>query len=289
LVSPLNGNNTVRIDAHHHFWKIGRYEYPWLVPDLKAIYRDFGAGDLQPELARSGIDRTVLVQTISSLEETKWFLALSCQHSFIAGVVGWVDLRDPAVGDTLDELLATNRLVGIRHQVHDEPDANWLLNADVQRGLRELTRRGVPYDLLVRPPHLAASLQIAREHPNLSLVVDHIAKPRIAQGGWDDWAGGLAALAQCPNVWCKLSGMITEADWANWRPADLKPYVEHVVACFGVERVLFGSDWPVCLLAGSYDRVLAALESCLADLNPTEREKVFGTNAVDVYRLKNLT
>lgn len=277
----------MRIDAHHHFWKLGRYDYPWLGPQLNAIYRDFGPGDLPPLLARHRIDRTVLVQTISSLDETKWFLSLARQHSFIAGVVGWMDLKDPRVGDTLDELLASPGLVGIRHQVHDEPDVNWLLRPDVQRGLRELAQRGLPYELLIRPPHLAASLQVARKFPSLPLVVDHSAKPRIAQRGWDDWAGGLAELAQCPNVWCKLSGMITEADWANWQPADLKPYLDHVLATFGPERVLFGSDWPVCLLAGSYDRVIAALETGLAHLSVAEREKIFGGNAVRLYQLKD--
>ncbi len=278
----------MRIDAHHHFWKLGRYDYPWLGPQLNAIYRDFGPDDLPPLLARQRIDRTVLVQTISSLDETKWFLSLARQHPFIAGVVGWVDLKDPRVGDTLDELLASPGLVGIRHQVHDEPDVNWLLRPDVQHGLGELARRGLPYDLLIRPPHLAASLQVARNFPNLPLVVDHSAKPRIAQRGWDDWVGGLAALAQCPNVWCKLSGLITEADWANWQPADLKPYLDHVLATFGPERVLFGSDWPVCLLAGSYDRVVAALEAGLAHLSVAEREMIFGANAARLYQLKNI-
>lgn len=276
----------MRVDAHHHFWQPGRYDYPWLGPHLKAIYRDFGPGDLQPLLERHRIARTVLVQTISSLDETKWFLALARQHPFIAGVVGWVDLKDPRVSDTLDELLASPGLAGIRHQVHDEPDVNWLLRPDVQRGLRVLAQHGLPYDLLIRPPHLAGALQVARRFPDLPLVVDHIAKPRIAEHGWDDWAGGLAALAQCPNVWCKLSGMITEADWAIWQPADLTPYLDYVLATFGPERVLFGSDWPVCLLAGSYDRVVAAVETGLAHLSAAEREKVFGTNAVQFYRLK---
>jgi len=278
----------MRIDAHHHFWKLGRYDYSWLGPDLKAIYRDFGPDDLAPLLARHRIDRTVLVQTISSLDETKWFLSLTRQYAFIAGVVGWVDLKDPRVGDTLDELLASRGLVGIRHQVHDEPDVNWLLRPDVQRGLGELARRGLPYDLLIRPPHLAASLQVARNFSSMPLVVDHSAKPRIAQGGWADWAGGLAALAQCPNVWCKLSGLITEANWASWQPTDLKPYLDHVLATFGPERVLFGSDWPVCLLAGSYDRVVAALETGLSHLSATEREMIFGANAVRLYQLKDI-
>ncbi len=276
----------MRIDAHHHFWKLDRHDYPWMGPDLKPLHFDFGPADLQPLLAKHRIDRSVLVQTISSLDETKWFLSLARSHKSIAGVVGWVDLRDQRVGDTLDELLASPGLVGIRHQVHDEPDVNWLLRPDVQHGLKELVKRDLRYDLLIRPPHLAASLQIARAFPDLSFIVDHIAKPRIAQRGWDDWAGGIAELARCPNVWCKLSGMITEANWATWQPATIQPYVDHVLTAFGPDRVLFGSDWPVCLLAGSYDRVVGALETCLDGLSVTEREKVFGGNAVGFYRLK---
>ena len=276
----------MRIDAHHHFWKLDRYDYPWMGPELRPIHRDFGPADLQPLLAKHRIDRSVLVQTISSLDETKWFVSLARSHPFIAGVVGWVDLKDPRVGNTLDELVALPGLVGIRHQVHDEPDVNWLLRPDVRRGLNELAKRGLPYDLLIRPPHLAASLQIARALPSLRFVVDHIAKPRIAQRGWEDWAGGIAELAKCPNVWCKLSGMITEADWAIWQPASIKPYLDHVLAAFGPDRVLFGSDWPVCLLAGSYDRVVAALETGVVHLSAAEREKVFGGNAVQFYQLK---
>jgi L-fuconolactonase len=278
----------MRIDAHHHFWKLGRYHYPWMQPDLKAIHQDFGPAELEPLLKKHRLDRTVLVQTISSLDETKWFLSLAQQHSFIAGVVGWVDLKDPAVGGTLDELLAGPGLVGIRHAVHDEPAVDWLFQAEVQRGLGELARRRLPYDLLIRPPHLPVCLRLARDFPTLPLVVDHLAKPRVALRGWDDWAKGLADLARFPNVWCKLSGLITEADWAAWKPTELQPYVDHVLDVFGVDRVMFGSDWPVCLLAGSYDRVVAAFASNIAQRTELERQKIFGTNAARFYGLTPL-
>jgi L-fucono-1,5-lactonase len=275
----------MRIDAHHHFWQLSRFTYPWMGPELNVLRRDFGPGDLEPLLKRNGFEGSILVQTISSLEETKHFLDLARQHPFIRGVVGWVDLKDAGLGDTLDELLALPGLVGIRHQVHDEPDLDWLLREDVQRGLGEVARRRLVYDLLIRPVHLEVVLQVVRRFPGLRFVVDHLAKPRITARGWDDWAGGLAALAACPNVTCKLSGMITEADWASWQPADLKPYLDHALSVFGPDRVLFGSDWPVCLLAGSYDRVVNALALNLSRLTPAEQGKIFGANAGTVYGL----
>jgi L-fuconolactonase len=276
----------MRIDAHHHFWTLGRYDCSWMMqPRLKVLQQDYGPKQLQPLLVRHRIERSILVQTIHSLPETRWFLELARAHPFVSGVVGWVDLTAPSVGDTLEELRRSPCLVGIRHLVHDEPDVNWLLRPEVQRGLGELARRRLPYELLLRPPHLGPALAMARSFPELPLVVDHLAKPRIAQRGWDDWAGGLKALAQCPNLCCKLSGMITEADWPTWQPADLKPYIDYVLELFGLDRVMYGSDWPVCLLAGSYDRVIEALETNVAHLTRSERDKLFGLNAAKFYGL----
>jgi L-fuconolactonase len=276
----------MRIDAHHHFWDVSRYNYKWMTPELSGLPRRAGPEQLQPILTQFGFDRSILVQTLSLAEETRWFLELAAKHSFIASVVGWADLASPSIGDILDVLAQSPKLVGLRHQVHDEPDVNWLLGKNVQRGLRELSKRKLTFDLLLRPPHLAPALQIAQTFPELSLVVDHIAKPSIAKKGWDDWAGGIAALGQCPNVWCKLSGMITEADWAHWKAGDLQPYVNYILESFGPERVLFGSDWPVCLLAGSYEQVVDALAQNLASLTHEERNKIFGSNAVEFYGLK---
>ncbi|MBI2928307.1 MAG: amidohydrolase family protein [Verrucomicrobia bacterium] len=275
----------MRIDSHQHFWTLGQYPHAWITEPLKVIRHDFRPRDLKPLLERHRLDACVLVQTFSSLDETKFFLRLAHEHPWIGGVVGWVDLTDARVGETLDELRRDPKLVGIRHVVHDEPDVNWLRRANVQRGLAELAKRNFPYDLLIRPPHLAASLEVARKFPDLPLVVDHIAKPRIAARGWDDWADGLTALARCPNVWCKLSGMITEADWTRWQPGDLKRYVDHVLAVFGPGRVMFGSDWPVCLLAGSYDQVVEAAEINTAGLSAAERDALWGANAARFYRL----
>jgi L-fuconolactonase len=277
----------MRIDAHHHFWQIGRYDYVWMAPELDVLRRNYMPPDLRPLLEQHGIEGTILVQTISSLDETRWFLELADQHPFIAGVVGWVDLTDPGVGDVLDELRTHPKLVGIRHQVHDEPDENWLLRADVQRGLAELARRSIPYELLIRPHHLAVSLSVAEKHPDLPLIIDHMAKPEIAKQAYDDWADGIARLARCPNVACKLSGMITEADWRRWTPLDLRIYVEHAMVQFGNDRVMFGSDWPVCLLAGNYDQVVEALEMNLSDLSLREYQDVFGNCAARWYRLED--
>ncbi len=284
------------IDAHQHFLFPSRIRYPWLDdPSLAPIRRDFTPADLRPLLQEAGVDKTVLVQTRSSLEETYEFLAIADQTDFVAGVVGWVDLADPHVGTTLDELLSSPNgryLVGIRHQVHDEPDPGWLLRDPVQAGISELGTRGLVYDFLTRVRELPACLETARNHPETRFVVDHIAKPNIAEGQWEAWEERLAPLSELPNVWCKLSGIVTEADWHGWTVAQIAPYVRRVLELFGPERCLFGSDWPVCNLAASYGRVKDALESILLSIDPdlfTPGSKqwagIFGRNAATVYRL----
>ncbi|MFD3401361.1 amidohydrolase family protein [Kribbella sp. NPDC058693] len=275
----------MRVDAHHHFWDPARYSYPWMVGDvMDPVRRAFTPDDLRDVLVAAGIDRTVLVQTLSDLDETREFLRLDAD--FVAGVVGWVDLTSPKVGDELDELLAgPGRLIGIRHQVHDEPDADWLLRDDVRRGLTAVQDRGLAYDVLVRARELPAAIATAHALPDLQFVLDHIAKPRIVDGVDAAWSELMPGLAAAPNVAVKLSGMVTEADWSRWTADDLRPFVERVIEWFGTERVLFGSDWPVCLLAGSYAEVLAGLEAALPDLSSAERELVYGGNAERVYSL----
>jgi L-fuconolactonase len=279
-------NQSTRIDAHHHLWKIGKYDYPWIAP-ASVLDRDFGPAELAPLLARHGIDRSILVQTIASLDETQWFLDQAAQHPWIAGVVGWVDLAAADVPATLDDFLARQgrRLVGVRHNLHDEPDDRWVLNDDVVRGLAAVAARGLAYDLLIRPRHLPVVLELIRRQPELRVVIDHAAKPAIAQRRFDDWAAPLAAVARHERVYCKLSGLVTEADHERWQPAELRPYVEHVLSVFGPARVMFGSDWPVCLLAGSYERVFAAIEQCIERLNESERAQVFGRSAAEFYGL----
>jgi L-fuconolactonase len=276
-----------RIDAHHHFWQIGKYVYPWIEP-ASVLDRSFGPEELGRLLAQHRIERSVLVQTIPSLDETRWFLELSEKHPWIAGVVGWVDLTDAAVDETLDELITQHgpRLVGVRHNLHDEPDDRWMLRDDVLRGLAAVAERRLAYDLLIRPRHLPVVLELIDRQPDLRLVIDHAAKPAIAARRWDDWATPLAEVARHPRVFCKLSGLITEADCVRWQPADLKPYIDYVLGVFGPARVMFGSDWPVCLLAGSYERVVEAVERNVEALSDSERKQVFGATAEAFYGLR---
>ena len=276
----------MRIDTHQHFWKIGKYDYVWMSPEMGVLLNDYGPEALQPELKGSKIDKSVLVQTISSLEETKWFLELADDNSFIAGVVGWVDLKDPTVGYILDEIRQNPKLVGIRHQVHDEPDETWLVRDDVKNGLRELEKRSLAYDLLIRQQHLQVSANTAKAFPELPLVVDHIAKPAIARKQWDDWAKGMKLLADCDNVFCKLSGMITEADPNNWKPEDFRPYVEYLIGVFGTQRCMFGSDWPYCLLAGTYSQVIEVLQESTQILSSCEQNDIWGGTAERFYKLE---
>ena len=272
------------VDSHHHFWDPSRHDYPWMGDELASIRRRFGPEDLAPLLAAAGVDRTVLVQTISSVDETREFLATAAGTDFVAGVVGWVDLTEPSVGDTLAELRAGaggTLLVGLRHQVHDEPDPRWLLRGDVQRGIEAVRDAGLVYDLLVKTRELPAAVELARTFPDLRFVLDHMAKPRIAAGPRDpEWEQAMAPLAGCPNVYCKLSGMVTEAKWSDWTPDDLQPYVSRVLEWFGPQRCMFGSDWPVCLLASEYARVVSTMRAILGDDGD-----LFGATATRAYRL----
>lgn len=275
-----------RVDAHHHLWDVRRREYAWMDGDwADPIRRAFTPDDLRAVTARHGIAQTVLVQAVGDEDETRELLAAAAECPLIAGVVGWVDLTAPDVADRIDALREApggEALVGIRHQVQDEPDPAWLLREDVLAGLLAVAEAGLVYDLLVKPPQLAAAAAVAGRLPELRFVVDHIAKPPIARGEFQPWADGLAELARHDNVACKVSGLITEADWRSWTVDQLRPYVDHVVASFGEDRLLFGSDWPVCLLAGSYDQVVEAAETLLAGL---PEDKVFGGNARRVYGL----
>lgn len=277
------------IDAHQHFWDPARADYPWMnSPELAPIRRPFGPADLAPLLKANGIGASIVVQCRSALDETEEFLRIAHATPSVIGVVGWADLTDAELGDTLDRLRTLPggaKLVGIRHQVHDEIDPDWLLRADVQRGLAALFARGLAYDFLVRTRELPAAIATAKAFPQARFVLDHAAKPPIANGGSSEWSDRIAALAACGNVWCKVSGLATEAKWNDWDAERLFPFVQHVANCFGEDRLIFGSDWPVCLLAGSYGEIKSALEACLAKLGTNVREKAFGVNAGAAYRL----
>ncbi|MGW5716948.1 amidohydrolase family protein [Amycolatopsis sp. NPDC003865] len=272
------------IDAHHHLWDPARREYPWMAGSaLDPIRRPYTVDDLRAVTKAAGVHATVLVQTVSSSEETAEFLAAAAAEPVIAGVVGWVDLTAPDVVDRLAAL--EGPLVGIRHQAESEPDDEWLLRPSVLAGLGAVASAGLAYDLLVRAPQLPAAASLAERLPELRLVLDHAAKPPIAAGEWEPWASGVAALAAHENVVCKLSGLVTEADWTGWEVGHLRRYVDHVLDVFGPSRLLFGSDWPVCELAASYEVVLDAAIALTGSLSDAERLDVFEHNARRVYGL----
>ncbi|MFI9815279.1 amidohydrolase family protein [Saccharothrix variisporea] len=276
------------VDAHHHVWDLAVRDQDWItVPPMGAIRRSFDVADLAA--VAEGVTRTVLVQTVTVAEETPEFLALAEAHDLVGAVVGWTDLTSPAVGEALDALMdgpGGRWLRGIRHQVQSEPDPEWLCRRDVRRGLAELDRRALVYDLVIRPHHLSAARRTAAALPNVRFVLDHCAKPPIEGGGtFGEWAEGVRSLASQENVTCKVSGLVTEADWASWTVADLRPWFEVVLDAFGPERLMFGSDWPVCLLAASYAEVLDAARELAGELTPAERERLFAGTAVEVYGL----
>ncbi|MFF4723843.1 amidohydrolase family protein [Streptomyces mirabilis] len=279
----------MRVDAHHHVWDLSVRDQDWITgPELRPLRRDFGVADLAPQARAAGVDRTVLVQTITVPEETPEFLALAARSELIAGVVGWTDLTRPDVADELDrlrELPGGRHLKGIRHQVQGEPDPEWLLRPDVRDGLAAVAEAGLVYDLVVLPHQLPACVRAAAGHPGLTFVLDHLGKPPIATGALRPWATAVRALAALPNTVCKLSGMVTEADHAKWTVDGLRPYADTVLDAFGPGRLMFGSDWPVCTLAASYGQVVDAAEELTGGLGAEERAEVFGGTATRVYRL----
>jgi L-fuconolactonase len=282
---------TRRVDAHHHLWDLAARDQPWIAGAAMApLRRDFSLADLTAATTYGGIDHTVVVQTVADVGETVELLRLAAASPIISGVVGYVDLTAVEVGEQLDRLRAGvggEHLVGVRSLVQDEPDPEWLLRPDVVGGLRAAAARGLAYDLLIRPQHLAVASAVATLVPEGRFVVDHAAKPPIASGVTEPWATELARLARRPNVWCKLSGLVTEADWRSWSVDDLRPYADRILGCFGPQRTLFGTDWPVCTLAASYGMVVRAAEELLDELPPSDRDAVLGGTASEVYRLRH--
>ncbi len=275
------------IDSHQHFWQVGRFDYPWMTPELDVLCHDYLPPTLDPILRRNDVDQTVLVQASDSVEETRWLLDLAEENPFIAGVVGWVDLQSEDVGIELLEFAAHPKFKGVRHLVESEPADDWLTQKSVINGLRQLSQRDLSYDLLVHTRHLKYAKTAVDECPETRFVIDHLAKPPVARAEVDEWARELKPLASAPNVWCKLSGLVTEASWTNWRAADFVPYVETVLEYFGPQRIMFGSDWPVCLLAATYEQVLEMSQTLLADLSEADRELIFLKNALEFYRIEN--
>lgn len=280
---------TRRVDAHHHLWDLSAGTPDWMQgPALAPLRRTFGPAELHEVATAAGIGASVLVQTENSVAETVGMLAVAAVDPMIAAVVGWVDLTAASVADDLAALLAGpggQRLRGIRHQVQSEPDDRWLSRPEVLRGLRAVAAAGFGYDLLTLVHQLPAAIEAVDAVPELVFVLDHCSKPRIAEGVHEPWASLVRELARRPNVTVKLSGLVTEADPANWRTTDLAPYTDVVLDAYGPDRVMFGSDWPVCLLAASYQRVVEATDELVGGLSPHERDAVLGGAATRVYRL----
>lgn len=277
-------------DAHQHLWDPAQRPYPWLEdPALAPIRRPYGLEDLRREAQASGVTQTILVQTVPTMTETADFLRIAADSAgLIRGVVGWVDLTDHAAADAIAELRAGRGgelLVGIRHQAQDEPDPDWLRRDDVLHGLTAVARAGLVNELLVRPHQLPAAVNAVQRVPEGRFVLDHAAKPAIRGSVVEPWASDLRRLAAQPNVACKLSGLVTEADWASWSIEDLRPYAEMVLHFFGPRRVMAGSDWPVCELAASYTQVWDTVGTLLERLSPGERDDVLGATAARVYAI----
>ncbi|HLH52478.1 MAG TPA: amidohydrolase family protein [Verrucomicrobiae bacterium] len=274
----------MRIDSHQHFWRYSNDQYPWIQGDWP-IRRNYLPEDLEPELRDCSIDGCVAVQARQSLAESKWLLDLADRAPFIKGVVGWVDLRSPSLSDQLAELCPNPKFVGVRHVVQDEPDDNFMLRKDFQDGIAQLEGHGLAYDILIYSRHLPAAVELVKRFPQQRFVLDHLAKPMIRDGVLARWREQIRKLAQYPNVMGKVSGLVTEARWNGWEPDDFKPYLDAVFEDFGPDRLMFGSDWPVALLAASYRQVYSLISEYVSGAAPDAAANIFGLNAQKFYDL----
>jgi L-fuconolactonase len=276
----------MRIDSHQHFWKAARGDYHWMSPAMPVLCRDYLPEDLLPLLERNKIDKTILVQAAQTKAETDFLLNLAQPHDFIAGVIGWLDMDSPDFAQELDLYSKKPKFLGIRPMLQDIPEDDWILRPQVINALKLIAERDLPFEFLTYTRHLPHVLNVLKTVPRLRAVVDHISKPDIKNHKLEPWSSLMAEVAKHPNVYCKLSGMITEANHETWTIEDLRPFVEHVLGCFSADRVMYGSDWPVCLLAGSYNRVIGVLQALLKpDLNEQQEAAVFGGNARHFYKI----
>jgi L-fuconolactonase len=276
----------MRIDAHQHFWSYNQREYDWIDETMASIRRDFLPADLKPQLEHTGFEGSVLVQVRQTLDETRWLLELAEKNPFILGVVGWVDLRSPRVRADLESFAGKSKLVGIRHIVQAEPD-DFLLDADFLRGIAVLEEFDLAYDILIYTKHLSVAAEFVKRFPRQRFVLDHLGKPPIKSGAVDLWASGIRELASFPNVYAKVSGLVTEADWQAWKPEDVRPYLDVAFESFGAKRLMIGSDWPVCTVAASYARVVNLVKDYMSNYAAEDREAVLGGNAANFWRLKS--
>jgi L-fuconolactonase len=277
---------STHIDAHHHLWKYSSDQYPWMSQSMGVLRRDFLAEDLRSILHDTGIDAAITVQARQTLEETEWLLGIADHHPFIEGVVGWVPLTEKSVGDRLGQFAARPKLVAVRHVLHDEPDDLYMLRKDFTRGVGRLKGYDLAYDILVFERHLPQTIQFVDQHPQQRFILDHIGKPRIKEGLLSPWRENILELAKRDNVYCKISGMVTEADWKLWTESDLQPYVDVVLEAFRPERLMFGSDWPVVIVASEYKRWLDAARRLISRLSADEQARILGGTAEEAYQLR---
>ena len=273
------------IDAHHHLWKYNDCDYVWMSGEMTVLRRDFLIPELEQVTRESGVEGTIVVQARQMTEETEWLLDLAARHPLILGVVGWVPLVDPNVGTYLERFAQQPKLKAVRHVLHDEPDDLYMLRDDFNRGVSLLQSSGLAYDILIFERHLPQTLKFVDCHPSLVFVIDHIAKPRIRDGVVSPWRENIMELAKRGNVYCKVSGMATEANWNTWTVDELRPYFEVVLSAFGAKRLMFGSDWPVLTLAGGYAKWMSAFGSLIAELSPDEQEWICQRSAIKAYGL----
>ncbi len=280
----MSKNPRMQIDSHQHFWNYNAQEYGWIRPDWPICER-FLPPDLEPLLLRHDISGSVVIQARQSLVETRWLLDLSSRYEFILGVVGWVDLCSDEVETSLGTFASHSKLVGVRHVIQDEPDDGFMLREDFQHGIAALARYDLTYDILIFPRQLQPAIQLVEKFPQQRFAVDHLAKPPIAKREMSPWREGIEQLALYPNVVCKISGFLTEASWRSWHAADFQPYFNTVLDAFGALRLMYGSDWPVALLSGSYDDAFGLVEQFISDLSPQEQKAIMGENAARFYGL----
>lgn len=273
------------IDAHHHFWTYSAKEYGWISDGMKVLRRDFTPDDLRKEIAAAGVDGVISVQARQTVEETRWLLELAAANDFIRGVVGWAPLVSPDVARDLARFAAQPKFKAVRHVLQDEPDDDYALRDDFNRGIGELKRFNLRYDLLIFERHLPQAIKLVDRHPEQVFVLDHVAKPKIKAGELDPWRANLKELARRGNVYCKVSGMATEADWKQWTPGQLRPYFDAALDAFSPPRLMFGSDWPVCLLATDYGRWVRTVREFAGELTDPERAELFGGAATKAYGL----
>jgi len=281
---PREGE-AVRIDAHQHFWNYDARHYPWISDEMKGLRRDFGPADLARELARLKLDGSIAVQARQTIAESRWLLRLAEREPRVKGIVGWVDLQSDRVEEDLAMLARRPKFVGVRHVVQDEPDDDFMLRPEFLRGLGKLKQFDLTYDLLLFPRHLPVAVKVVRKFPEQKFVLDHIAKPFIKDGKISPWDRDIQELARSPNVYCKVSGLVTEARWGAWQPTDFHPYLDLVFAAFGEDRLMFGSDWPVCLAAATYEEVAGLVSDYLQQFPEAVRRKIMGRNAARFYGL----